>query len=168
MAYSTWQRSDRFKSDARVERKTTRYGSLITIQTIFAGIISCIFSSGSPHTSEQFYYQSAEYSSLYQYAYRNSSAMARNEMNGIPFNQSEIPSPLPDGLFSSEEKEALIAHRKRYLATAFVNTGFPIDTPSISPQAAGRYGTSVAREESTSFNYQDDAGNMASMSSTVG
>jgi len=90
-------------------------------------------------------------------------------MNESPFNQSETPSSPPDELFSSEEREALIAHRKRYLAATFVNTGFPIDIPSISAQArgaAGRYGTSVAREETTTFTYQDEAGNMASMSST--
>ena len=72
--------------------------------------------------------------------------MAGNYQHGTPFFQNGIPPSQPDVTFSSSELEALEQHRKRYLASSYINMGFPVDIMSIGQQPNG---TSAAYQSST-------------------
>jgi hypothetical protein len=72
--------------------------------------------------------------------------MAGNYQQGTPFFQNNIPPGQPDVTFSSSELEALAQHRKRYLASANMYMGFPVDIMSIGQQPNG---TSAAYQSST-------------------
>jgi hypothetical protein len=72
--------------------------------------------------------------------------MAGNYQHGTPFFQNGIPPSQPDVTFSSSELKALAQDRKRYLASANVYMGFPVDNMSIGQHPKG---TSAAYQSST-------------------